>query len=139
MEKAILETIANDYAEKEYKVQIICPEFTCLCPGKRDQPDFAIITIIYIPDNFLLELKSLKYYLTGFRDEEIYHESATNKILQDLVDVLDPRYIRVIGDWNVRGGIKTIVEIDHSSKGWGGDPEKIDFIERKNTACQPNL
>lgn len=139
MDKGILETIGNEYEEKDYSIQITCPEFTCLCPGKRDQPDFATIIITYIPDELLLELKSLKYYLTEYRNEEIYHETATNKILKDLVDTLDPRYMRVLGDWNVRGGIKTIVEVDYSSKDWRGDPKEAELIGRKNTADQPNL
>lgn len=139
MDKKTLETIDNQYKGRDYKIQITCPEFTCLCPGKRDQPDFATITVIYIPDDFLLELKSLKYYLTEFRNQEIYHENATNRILQDLVDVLNPRYIRVFADWNIRGGIKTIVEIEHRSKDWEGDQKEVEVMGIKNTAYQPNL
>ena len=86
-----LETIKNKNEDKEFKVKIICPEFTCLCPNKRDQPDFATITITYIPCEKLIELKSLKYYIVSFRDVEIYHEEATNKILDDLVNALNPR------------------------------------------------
>ncbi len=139
MEKGILETIKNEYTDRDYKIQIICPEFTCLCPGKRNQPDFAAITVTYIPNELLLELKSLKYYLTSYRNEEIYHETATNKILEDLVKSLEPRYIRVFGDWNIRGGIKTIVEIEHRSKDWEGDQKEVEVMGIKNTAYQPNL
>ncbi len=116
MDKKLLETIPNEHMEKDYTITIRNPEFTCLCPEKRNQPDFAEITVEYIPDEFLIELKSLKYYIVNFRDKEIYHEAATNRILEDLVDVLKPRYLRVIGDWNVRGGIKTIVEVEYSSE-----------------------
>ncbi len=136
MESNILETIPNSYPDKEYKVQITCPEFTCLCPGKRDQPDFATITITYIPGDQLIELKSLKYYIVGFRNEEIFHEAATNKFLEDLVKVLKPRYMRIQGDWNIRGGIKTIVEVDHVSEDWKGDPEEVEITRKTRTASQ---
>ncbi len=112
MDIEILETIPNENNNRDYEVKITSPEFTCLCPDKRDQPDFATIYITYIPNEKLIELKSLKYYLVGYRNEEIYHEAATNMILDDLVKVLKPRYIKVIGDWNVRGGIKTIVKVE---------------------------
>jgi len=131
-----LETIENKYAEKEYKVKIICPEFTCLCPGKRDQPDFATITIIYIPGDYLIELKSLKYYIVDYRDVEVYHEEATNKILDDLVKVLKPRYMRVRGDWNIRGGITTIVETEYSAEDWKGDPAEAEIKNFENTAVK---
>ncbi|MFO8109240.1 MAG: preQ(1) synthase [Thermoplasmata archaeon] len=113
MDKELLKTIPNENADKSYEVKIVIPEFTCLCPEKRDQPDFAEITIMYVPDELLIELKSLKYYIVHFRDKEVYHEAATNRILDDLVEVLKPRYMKVKGDWNVRGGIKTIVEVEH--------------------------
>ncbi len=113
MDQNLLETILNEYPGRDYEVEIRCPEFTCLCPGKRNQPDFAVITITYIPNKVLLELKSLKYYIVNFRNKEIFHEAATNKILEDLVEVLDPKYIRVYGEWNIRGGIKTNVEVEY--------------------------
>ncbi len=113
MDKKLLKTIPNESVDKDYRVEITIPEFTCLCPEKRDQPDFAVITITYVPDELLVELKSLKYYVVKFRDKEIYHETATNRILDDLVEVLKPRYLKVKGDWNIRGGIKTIVEVDY--------------------------
>lgn len=136
MELSELKTIKNKNSDKEYKVKIICPEFTCLCPNKRDQPDFATITIIYIPRDLLLELKSFKYYVVSFRDVEIYHEEATNKILDDLVEVLNPLFMRVLGDWNVRGGITTIVETEYSSEDWGGDPSAVDVEKFDNTASK---
>ena len=116
MSVEILDSIENQHQEKDYKIQIECPEFTCLCPEKRDQPDFAVITLIYIPDKYLIELKSLKYYLFGYRNMEIYHEDATNRIYEDLFEALKPRYLKVVGDWNVRGGIKTIVEVESSKE-----------------------
>ncbi|MFW6037988.1 MAG: preQ(1) synthase [Candidatus Saliniplasma sp.] len=131
-----LEIIDNKYSDKEYKVKIICPEFTCLCPGKRDQPDFATITITYIPKDHLIELKSLKYYIVDYRDVEIFHEEATNKILNDLVKAVKPRYMSVRSDWNVRGGITTIVETEYSAKDWEGDPKKIEIKDFKNTASK---
>lgn len=129
-----IETIQNEYSDQDYKVKIISPEFTCLCPGKLDQPDFATISITYIPDETLLELKSLKYYLVGYRDVEIYHETATNKILDDLVEAVKPRYMMVRGDWNVRGGITTIVETEHIKEGWEGDPEDIVVKTKEHTS-----
>ncbi len=130
MDKDILETIEDRYPEKEYKVKSETSEFTCLCPGKRDQPDFAKITIIYIPRDLLIELKSLKYYFVNYRDVEIYHETATNKILDDLVEVVNPLYMKVIGDWNVRGGITTIVESEYEADDWEGDPDEGEFEGR---------
>jgi len=129
-----LETIQNVYAKKEYKVKIICPEFTCLCPEKRDQPDFATITITYIPRDLLIELKSLKYYLVDYRNVEIFHEEATNKILNDLVNVLNPRYMRVQGDWNIRGGITTIVETDFRADDWNGEPADVKIEDTKTAS-----
>jgi len=125
MKSTELETIKNKNEDKEFKVKIICPEFTCLCPNKRQQPDFATITITYIPKKRLVELKSLKYYIVSFRDVEIFHEEATNKILDDLVDTLNPRYMCVKGDWNIRGGITTIVEVEHVAEDWDGDPRRV--------------
>ncbi len=129
-----LKTLENEYDEIDYKIKIITPEFTCLCPGKPDQPDFATISITYVPDKYLIELKSLKYYLVGYRNEEIYHETATNKIKEDLVEKLEPRYIKVRGDWNVRGGITTIVETDYSKDGWDKDPDEVEIRITEQTS-----
>jgi len=128
-----LETIENEYRE-DYKIKIICPEFTCLCPGKYDQPDFATISITYVPDEVLVELKSLKYYIVSYRNKEIYHESATNKILEDLVESIKPKFMRVRSDWNVRGGITTIVEKDYAKKDWDGDPKEIELKTSEHTS-----
>jgi len=128
-----LKTLENKY-EGDYKVKIISPEFTCLCPDKPDQPDFATISITYVPDKYLIELKSLKYYLVGYRNQEIYHETATNKIKEDLVDKLQPRYMKVRGDWNVRGGITTIVETEYVKDDWEKDPAEIEIKSTEHTS-----
>ncbi|MFP3871557.1 MAG: preQ(1) synthase [Candidatus Aenigmatarchaeota archaeon] len=128
-----LETIENEYTDEEYKIRIICPEFTCLCPGKPDQPDFATISIIYVPDEKLIELKSLKYYFVDYRDKEIYHETATNKILKDLVEKVKPNFMRVRGDWNIRGGITTIVETEYAKESWDRDPEEVEVKISEHT------
>ncbi len=120
-----LETLENEHPLRDYKITIDCPEFTCLCPEKRDQPDFAVITLTYVPDKRLIELKSLKYYLTSYRNKEIYHEAATNQIFQDLVEALEPRYLKVKGDWNVRGGITTKVEVEHFGEDWKNSQKVI--------------
>ncbi|MFW6040627.1 MAG: preQ(1) synthase [Thermoplasmatota archaeon] len=136
MDQDILETIENKFKEKDYKIKITAPEFTCLCPNKRDQPDFATIIITYVPSDKLIELKSLKYYFVNYRDKEIYHEHATNRILEDLKDTLNPRYIKVKGDWNIRGGIKTIVEVEYMADDWKYDPRVMDVKVEENTALQ---
>ncbi len=103
-----LETVPNEYAGREYEVAIECPEFTAVCP-KTGQPDFATIRIRYTPDKKLVELKSLKLYLFTYRDQGIFHEHVTNRILDDFVAACGPLRCEVIGDFNVRGGIKTVV------------------------------
>ncbi len=129
-----LKTLENKYEQLDYRVKIISPEFTCLCPGKPDQPDFATISITYIPDEYVIELKSLKYYLVSYRNKEIYHETATNKIMEDLVEKLEPRYMKVRGDWNIRGGITTIVETEHKKEGWDKDPADIEIKSTDHTS-----
>lgn len=121
MNPSYLETIPNEFPERNTKLEIVSPEFTCLCPEKPDQPDFATITIEYIPDQHLIELKSLKLYIYSYRNDEIYHETATNRILNDLVEACNPRWMRITAQFNVRGGISTDVIVEH------GDfsPEKI--------------
>ena len=103
-----LATFPNAYAARDYCVQIECPEFTALCP-MTGQPDFGVMKIEYVPDQQLLELKSLKLYLGAFREVGIFHETVTNLILDDLRALLQPRRIRVEGDYNARGGITTRV------------------------------
>ena len=93
------------------------PEFTCLCP-KTGQPDFATLHLEYVPDAACVELKSLKLYIWSFRNEGAFHESVTNRILDDLVSLLKPRFIRLAADFNVRGGIYTTVVAEHRQRGW---------------------
>ncbi|MBF0370087.1 MAG: NADPH-dependent 7-cyano-7-deazaguanine reductase QueF [Magnetococcales bacterium] len=108
----MLETFANPHPERDYRVEMTCPEFTCLCP-KTGQPDFAEIRISYIPDQLCVELKSLKLYLWHFREEGAFHEAVINRILDDLVGAVSPRSMTVVGDFNVRGGIRTVVTAQH--------------------------
>ena len=108
----LLETFKNQNPERDYTVTHSAPEFTSLCP-KTGQPDFAVIVIEYIPDKLCVELKSLKVYLNSYRNDGIYFESVTNKILDDLVKVCKPRYMVVTAEFNVRGGILSTVEAEY--------------------------
>jgi 7-cyano-7-deazaguanine reductase len=112
-----LEAVDNGNPERDYEVNFTIPEFTCLCP-RSNFPDFATIRIRYVPDRKLVELKSLKLYINKFRDQEIFHEAAVNRILDDLVALVDPRFMEVVGDFNVRGNIKTVVTARHTQKGY---------------------
>ncbi len=102
----------NQYLDKEYMISMDCLEFTCICP-KTGLPDFAKFSIQYIPNKFCIELKSFKLYLNSYRDVGIFHEHVTNKILDDFVKVCKPRYLRIQGDFNIRGGIQTTVSAEH--------------------------
>ena len=110
-----LETFPNPAPQRDYEIRFDCPEFTCVCP-MTGQPDFATLRISYTPDQKCVELKSLKLYLWSFRDEGHFHEAVTNRILEDLVGALDPRRVRVEGDFMVRGGIHTVVIAEHVRK-----------------------
>jgi len=110
-----LETFPNPKPERDYLIRFECPEFTCVCP-KTGQPDFATIRIRYVPDELCVELKSLKLYLWSFRDVGAFHEAVTNRILDDLVSAIAPRELTVEGDFMVRGGIHTVVEVSHSQR-----------------------
>ncbi|TMF00305.1 MAG: NADPH-dependent 7-cyano-7-deazaguanine reductase QueF [Chloroflexi bacterium] len=103
-----LVAMPNPYPRREYEVECVCPEFTCVCP-MTGQPDFATFTISYVLGPKIVELKSLKLYLWSFREEGHFHEDVTNRVLDDLVHTLDPRRMSVISVWNVRGGITTTV------------------------------
>jgi 7-cyano-7-deazaguanine reductase len=107
-----IEIFPNPNPERDYEIKMECPEFTCLCP-KTGQPDFAVITITYVPDKLCVELKSLKLYLWSFRDEGGFHEKVVNQICDDLVSACKPRKVKVVGDFNVRGGIYTSVTVDY--------------------------
>jgi len=110
-----LETFPNPQPGRDYEIAFESPEFTCICP-RTGQPDFATIRIRYVPDALCVELKSLKLYLWSFRDEGHFHEAVTNRILDDLVATLKPREMTVVGDFNVRGGIHTVVTATHRSR-----------------------
>jgi 7-cyano-7-deazaguanine reductase len=109
-----LETFENPNPDRDYQIAFECPEFTCVCP-LTGQPDFATIRIRYVPDRLCVELKSLKLYLWSYRNEGAFHEKVTNRICDDLVAALSPRALEVIGDFNIRGGIHTVVRATHGS------------------------
>ena len=113
----ILEVFDNPNIERDFVIRIDIPEFTCLCP-KTGQPDFATLHLEYIADKQCLELKSLKNYIRSFRNDGAFHEAVTNQILDDLIDALDPRFMRLKAIFNVRGGIYTTVESEHRQKNW---------------------
>jgi len=117
-----LEVFENPRPERDYVISMDCPEFTCLCP-KTGQPDFATVRIRYVPDRSCVELRSLKLYLWSFREEGAFHEDVTNKILDDLVAAAKPRWMRVEGDFWVRGGIHTVVIARHGSMPSGLESE----------------
>ncbi|MDE3126395.1 MAG: NADPH-dependent 7-cyano-7-deazaguanine reductase QueF [Gemmatimonadota bacterium] len=124
----LLETFANPYPGRDYEVRMECDEFTSLCPMggietdaeelkllEGGAPDFGTITITYVPDAKCLELKSLKLYLWSYRNDGIFYERAVNRILDDLAAACQPRKITVVGDFNVRGGIKSVITVSRSS------------------------
>ena len=115
IQEAQLERFENRTKHRNYTVDFTCPEFTCLCP-KTGFPDFATILIKYVPDQWCVELKSLKLYINKYRDMGVYHEDVVNVIMDDLVKLLDPRELEVVGDFNVRGNIKTVIRAKHEKK-----------------------
>src|SRR6188508_2216040 len=108
MSSSTLETFPNPRPDRDYEIAIQCPEFTSLCP-KTGLPDFGEIRITYVADSLCVELKSLKYYLIEFRNRGIFYEHVTNQILDDLVTLLAPRHMTLVGDFSARGGLKTVV------------------------------
>lgn len=112
-----IDTFTNPQPQRDYTIRIDVPEFTCLCP-MTGQPDFATLTIEYIADKLCVELKSLKLYAWSFRDEGAFHEAVTNRILDDLVAAIQPRFMRLNAEFNVRGGIYTTVVAEHRAEGW---------------------
>ncbi len=112
----LLVAMPNPSAEQEYEVQVFSPEFTALCPVNTAQPDFATVTIKYVPDKYIVEFKSLKLYLTSYRTVAIFYEASTNRILKDLVKAVKPRSMEVVTDWNVRGGISTRITCSYDKK-----------------------
>lgn len=113
--REVLETFENQYPDREYTIEIICPEFTSVCP-RTGQPDFGTVTITYCPQRKCVELKSLKFYLQCYRNIGIFYEHVTNHILDDLVEVLEPRWLRVVADFRPRGGITTRVTAQYSAE-----------------------
>jgi 7-cyano-7-deazaguanine reductase len=107
---AKLERWDNPYPERDYTIEIVFPEFTCLCP-RSGYPDFATIQVVYVPDRYIVELKSFKLYLNQYRNHYISHESATNQIFTDLLNLLNPRKLEALGDFNPRGNVKTIIKV----------------------------
>ncbi len=112
----LLETFDNQYPGRDYVIEIVCPEFTSVCP-KTGQPDFGTLTCNYVPEKKCVELKSLKLYLQQFRNEGIYYENVTNRILDDLVAALEPRRMTLTAAFNTRGGITTTVTAAYKAEG----------------------
>jgi 7-cyano-7-deazaguanine reductase len=112
-----LQTFSNPAPERDFRIHMEIPEFTCLCP-MTGQPDFATLTLDYIADKLCVELKSLKLYIWSFRNEGAFHEAVTNRILDDLVRVTKPRWMKLEAKFNVRGGIYTTVIAEHSKRGF---------------------
>src|SRR5512134_1079048 len=116
-----LETFPNPQPGRDYTIRIRIPEFTCLCP-RTGQPDFATLELEYVPDALCVELKSLKLYIWSFRDRGAFHEAVTNEIANRLVALLEPRFLRLTAQFNVRGGIHTTVVAEHRRPGWAAPP-----------------
>ncbi|MCL4192414.1 MAG: preQ(1) synthase [Thermoguttaceae bacterium] len=115
----MLETFENQYPDRDYTIQIVCPEFTSVCP-KTGQPDFGTLTFTYVPDRRCVELKSLKLYLQQFRNEGIFYEHATNRILDDLVSAVQPRRMTLVATFTPRGGITTSVTAAYEAESVAG-------------------
>ena len=107
-----IETFQNRHPERDYEIKIVAPEFTAVCP-RTGQPDFATLTLTYVPDKSCLELKSLKMYLQSYRNRGIFHEHVTNEILNDFVKSCRPRRMTLMGEFNSRGGISTTITVDY--------------------------
>lgn len=116
-----LETFANPNPARDYRIHMEIPEFTCLCP-RTGQPDFATLHLDYVPDRLCIELKSLKLYVWSFRNEGAFHESVTNRMLEDFVRAVRPRFMRLTARFNVRGGIYTTVTAEHIKPRWKPQP-----------------
>ena len=112
---AKLAAVPNQYPDRDYEVSIALPEFTCLCPI-TGYPDFATIRVTFIPDKNIVELKSLKLYINQYRDQSHFHEAVANKILDDLVECIHPRWMEVVGDFNPRGNVKTVVKTEYGKR-----------------------
>jgi 7-cyano-7-deazaguanine reductase len=122
-----LETFPNPSPERDYHIHMEIPEFSCLCP-KTGQPDFATLFLDYIPERTCVELKSLKLYIWSYRNEGAFHEAVTNRIVNDLVAVTQPRFLRLTAKFFVRGGIFTTVVAEHRQAGWQASPH-VDLVQ----------
>lgn len=116
---AELEAVPNPARNRDYQVDLSYPEFTCKCP-RTGYPDFATISLTYVPDESICELRSFKLYLNRYRDSYVFHEAVTNQILDDFVAAIGPREAHIVADWNVRGNLKTIVRADYRATGIAG-------------------
>ena len=115
-QKELLIAMPTPYPDREYEEEMITSEFTCLCPLNPGQPDYATLTIKYVPDKQIIELKSLKFYLASYRIVEIFYEEATNRILEDLANAVKPKRMEILAEWNIRGGIGTKVKVSYNKK-----------------------
>ncbi len=129
---AEIETFPNPAPNRNYVIRHVCPEFTSVCPKTR-QPDFATIELEYVPDQSCIELKSLKLYYYSFRDEGIFFEAVINRILDELSSATTPRWMRVTGHFNVRGGISSVVTAETGSRGCVSSVERVVTLDRPNT------
>ncbi|NOR70418.1 MAG: NADPH-dependent 7-cyano-7-deazaguanine reductase QueF [Methylomarinum sp.] len=120
-----LDTFDNPKPGRDFTIRIDIPEFTCLCP-MTGQPDFATITIEYVPNELCVELKALKLYMWSFREQGAFHEAVTNEILDDIVKVISPNFMRIRAEFNVRGGIYTNVIVEHKDDNWKA-PELVNL------------
>ncbi len=116
-----IDTFDNPKPGRDFTIRIDIPEFTCLCP-MTGQPDFATIIIEYVPNKLCVELKALKLYMWSFREQGAFHEAVTNEMLDDIVKVISPNFIRIRAEFNVRGGIYTTVVAEHKDNNWQAPP-----------------
>ena len=123
-DKSLLDTWTNDFTDRDYLIQFDCHDFTSLCPV-TGQPDFATIYIRYIPNDLCIETKSLKYYLHAFRNTQAFNEKVINRIANDIIAVIDPKWLRIRGEFAARGGIELTTVVEHPSI----DPSKLGFNE----------
>ncbi len=119
---AALERWPNPAADRDYTIRISAPELTCLCP-RSGYPDFAVVTLRYVPDQWIVELRSFKLYINAFRDVAISHEAIANRILDDLAALLQPRWLRVEADFNPRGNVHTVIVAHYRAPGWAPGPD----------------
>jgi 7-cyano-7-deazaguanine reductase len=123
-----LATFLNPAPQRDYRIHMEIPEFTCLCP-KTGQPDFATLVLDYVPDKLCVELKSLKLYIWSYRNEGAFHEAVTNRILGDLVTAIRPRYMHLTARFFVRGGIFTTIVAQHAKRGW--NVQSLPYLEEQ--------